>query len=104
LTFIERNWDLDPLTDRSRDNLPDPGDRARSRLSPVTKDANDGPYIQHELVRIYMLFGENEKALDKLEPLLKIPYDLSRGWFAIDPNFDPLRKERRFQNLVAGAK
>jgi phospholipase C len=24
LKFIERNWDLDPLTARSRDNLPNP--------------------------------------------------------------------------------
>ena len=63
-----------------------------------------GPYIQHQLVRIYMLVGEPEKALDQLEPLLKIPYYLSPGWLKIDPNFDPLRKNPRFQKLVAGGK
>jgi TolB-like protein/Flp pilus assembly protein TadD len=72
-------------------------------LDPVAKDALRGPYFQHELVRIYMLVGEPEKALDRLEPLLKIPYYLSPGWLAIDPNFDPLRKNPRFQKLVAGA-
>ena len=61
-----------------------------------------GPYYQHELVRIYMLVGEPEKALDRLEPLLKIPYYLSPGWLKIDPNFDPLRDNPRFQKLVAG--
>ena len=73
-------------------------------LDPVSKDARDGPYIQHQLVRIYMLVGEPEKALDQLEPLLKIPYYLSPGWLKIDPNFDPLRKNPRFQKLVAGGK
>ncbi len=51
-----------------------------------------------------MLVGEPEKALDQLEPLLKIPYHLALGWLEIDPNFDPLRGNPRFQKLVAGAK
>ena len=78
------------------------GERAVA-LDPVVKDALRGPYYQHELVRIYMLVGEPEKALDKLEPLLKIPYYLSPGWLKIDPNFDSLRENPRFQKLVAGA-
>jgi len=73
-------------------------------LDPVSKDGRAGPYWQHQLVRIYILAGEPEKALDQLEPLLKIPYYLSPGWLKIDPNFDPLRKNPRFQKLVAGAK
>ena len=51
-------------------------------------------------MRVYILTGENEKALDKLEPLLKIPYFLSPGRLRIDPNFDPLRQSPRFQKLV----
>jgi hypothetical protein len=54
--------------------------------------------------RSEFLSGEPERALDQLEPLLKIPYDLSPGWLKIDPNFDPLRKNPRFQKLVAGGK
>jgi TolB-like protein/tetratricopeptide (TPR) repeat protein len=73
-------------------------------LDPVSKDSGVGPYYQHQLVRIYMLVGEPEKALDQLEPLLKIPSYLSPGWLKIDPNFDPLRKNPRFQKLVAGGK
>jgi tetratricopeptide (TPR) repeat protein len=73
-------------------------------LDPVAKDAFDGPYFQHQLVRIYMLVDEPEKALNQLEPLLKVPYYLSPGWLKIDPHFDPLRKNPRFQKLVAGPK
>jgi tetratricopeptide (TPR) repeat protein len=77
------------------------GDRGVA-LDPVSKNARDGPYDQHQLVRIYILVGEAEKALDPLEPLSKIPYWLSPGLLKIDPNFDPLRKNPRFQKLVAG--
>ena len=73
-------------------------------LQPVSKDAVQGPYVQHQLARIYILTGEPEKALDQLEPLLKIPYYLSPGWLKIDPTFDPLRNNPRFRKLVAGSK
>ena len=74
------------------------------QLDPISKDAYNGPYVQHQLVRIYILVGEPEKALDQLEPLLKTPYFVSPAWLKIDPNFDPLRKNPRFQKLVAEAK
>ena len=72
-------------------------------LVPIARDSYTGPYLQHQLVRIYIETGEFEKALDKLEPLLEMPYNLSPGWLRIDPNFDPLRKQPRFQKLVEGA-
>ena len=71
-------------------------------LLPIAKDGYSGPYLQHQLVRIYMVVGEPQKALDRLEPLLKVPYYLSPGWLRVDPNFDPLRTNPRFRKLVEG--
>ena len=71
-------------------------------LYPITRDALNAPYMQLQLVRILILTGEPEKALDHLEPLLKIPFYLSPGWLKIDPNFAPLRGNPRFERLVAG--
>ena len=73
---------------------------AGAALAPVAGDATGGTYYQHQLVRIYILVGEHEKALDRLEPLLRQPYYLSPGWLKLDPTFDPLRKNPRFQRLV----
>ena len=72
-------------------------------LQPIAKDAFSGPYMQHQLARIYLLTGEPEKALDLLEPLLKIPYSLSPGLLRIDPNFAALKGNPRFEKLAAGS-
>jgi eukaryotic-like serine/threonine-protein kinase len=79
------------------------GERAVA-LVPLSRDGYTGPYFQHQLARIYLLVGEPDKALDRLEPLLKIPYYLSPAWLRIDPTFDPLRDNPRFKRLVAGQR
>jgi TolB-like protein/tetratricopeptide (TPR) repeat protein len=76
--------------------------RRAVELLPISRDANNGPYIQHQLARIYLLVSEPEQALDQLEPLLRVPYYLSPGMLRIDPSFDPLRKNPRFRKLVEG--
>ena len=71
-------------------------------LMPIGGDAYVGPYFRHQLVRIYMILGEKEKALDRLEELMKVPYFVSPGWLRIDPSFDPLRGQPRFEMLARG--
>ena len=74
------------------------GERA---VALVSDDAVSGPYARHLLALISARVGDHARALDQIERLLKIPYDLSPGWLRIDPGFDSLRKEPRFQKLVA---
>jgi TolB-like protein/tetratricopeptide (TPR) repeat protein len=71
-------------------------------LTPLSRDQYVGAYLQHQLVRIYILVGEPDKALDQLEPLLRMPFYLSPGWLRVDPTFDPLRSNPRFRKLLEG--
>src|SRR6476661_2271655 len=76
------------------------GERAVA-LWPTSRDGYIGPYLQHQLARIYTVVGQPDKAVDQLEALLKIPYFLSPAWLRIDPNFEPLRSNPRFRALIA---
>ena len=58
-------------------------------------------YLQQQVAWTHILLGNHEKALDLLEPLLKVPYYLTPAWLLIDPNFDPLRGNPRFERLIA---
>ncbi len=71
-------------------------------LAPASRDGYMGPYIQHQLARIYIVAGEPDKALDQIEALLKMPYFLSPAWLRIDPNFAPLRKQPTIQEAGGG--
>ena len=77
--------------------------RRGMELMPISRDGYFGPYIQLQMVRIYLLLGEREEALDQLEPLLRVPFYISPSWLRIDPTFDPLRNDPRFRQLLEGA-
>ena len=69
---------------------------------PVSRDANQGTYIQLQLARTYMIVGESELAMDQLEPLLGMPHYLSPAWLRIDPTWARLKDNARFKRLAAG--
>jgi serine/threonine-protein kinase len=69
-------------------------------LLPVGKDAFSGAYNQHLLARTYAIVGEQDRAIDQLEALLRVPYFLSAAWLAIDPTFASLKGNPRFERLI----
>jgi serine/threonine-protein kinase len=67
---------------------------------PMSDDTWSAPRHLERLARIYVLVGEHEAALDGLEYLLSIPSWLSGPLLRLDPFWDPLSSNPRFQALL----
>ena len=70
-------------------------------LQPISKDAREGPIIQAPLAMVYAWTGELDLAFNTLEPLTRIPFGVFYGGLKRDPDWDPLRKDPRFDKLLA---
>jgi serine/threonine protein kinase/Tfp pilus assembly protein PilF len=77
--------------------------------NPIEKDAIRGPLPTEILARVAARMGEPDRAIAALQKLLSIPYaggfaenvPLTPALLRLDPMFDPLRNDPRFQKLVA---
>ncbi len=71
------------------------------RLMPPEKEAWRGGYRVIDLARIYSMTGRADEAMDELEYVMSIPADLSAWELRLDPMWDPLRGDPRFEALIA---
>jgi serine/threonine-protein kinase len=69
-------------------------------ILPESQDALDGPQGTAALAEIYAWTGESDEAFRLLNHLLGIPNNLTVPMLKLDPAWDPLRKDPRFQALI----
>src|SRR5438270_9171979 len=75
-------------------------------LLPSTKDAVDGPSFEEQLAFVEALVGDKNRAISTLQHLLEIPYSdcVTPALLRLDPKWDPLRGDPRFQKLCEEKK
>jgi serine/threonine protein kinase/Flp pilus assembly protein TadD len=69
-------------------------------ILPISKDALNGPGVLVNLALVYAWTDEANLAFQTLGPLTRIPAGISYGDLKLEPYFDPLRNDPRFDKLL----
>jgi hypothetical protein len=70
-------------------------------LYPISKDALRGPRTLINLAVVYAWTDELDLAFATLDSVTKTPFGIYYGELKLSPFWDPLRKDPRFDKLLA---
>jgi tetratricopeptide (TPR) repeat protein len=71
-----------------------------SELLPESKDAFGGPEVMEGVAQIYAVLGEKDRAIEVLDGLLSRPSGMTVQSLKLNPIWDPLRNDPRFEDLL----
>jgi tetratricopeptide (TPR) repeat protein len=78
--------------------------REAVELLPITKNALDGVEMLYFYAAVCAQTGERDIAIKQLDDLVKIPNGVTYGELRLDPFWDPLRGDPRFEKLLEEAR
>jgi serine/threonine-protein kinase len=83
-----------------KDKTLDEGRRAMA-IMPFQRDAQRWAENLWLIAEADVLVGANDEAFMTLRQLLNMPSDVSSAWLRVDPWFEPLRQDHRFNQLAS---
>jgi len=75
--------------------------RHAAEILPSSVDAVAGPMCEIRLAQVLALTGDRNGAFDKLGKLVKLPFGLNSGDLKLNPMWDDLRDDPRFDRILA---
>ncbi len=75
--------------------------QAKRAVEDYDGDAVNQPWAETALAQIQAHFGDHDAAIAALPHLLEVPAGITIANLKFDPFWDPLRKDPRFQKLIA---
>ena len=75
--------------------------RQAAEMLPPSVDAVAGPMCEIRLAQVLAVTGDRDGAFNKLGKLVKLPFGLNSGDLKLNPMWDDLRDDPRFDRILA---